>query len=820
MSVGLFALGAIANARILLAEGLAAGYAAVNPSSGTIRTLEPFDEEFLQTVRRMEGVADADGRAHVGMRFQLASRTGSGNERWRDIQIFGVPDYQAMRVNQIRPVAGVWPPPERGLLLERSSLALIGAQVGDRVVIETADHKQRVLPIAGVVHDVVQMPSQFDGMPRGYVAFDTLEWLGEPRALNELHVVAQNRHNHDQVLRVINRVKERVEKNGYTIPLSTAAEPGEVPLDDILQAVLLLLGALGLLSLCLSAFLIVNTVSALLAQQTRQIGVMKAIGARSSQIVVMYLVLALVYGLLALVVAVPLGALGARGLSNLMAGFFNFDLTHFYLAPQALGMQLAVGLLAPLLSALVPVLGVLRITPAAAMRSYGVGQDQVGRGLFARLLGPPPPQPSPYQGEGGLPSPYQGEGVGVRVWVGVWSAVGGQVARSGYRRSFVVSRPLLLSLRNTFRRQGRLALTLATLTLGGAMFIGVFSLRASLAGTLEQVTHTYRSDIWINFDAPQRLERVERAARQAPGVVEARGWLRLAARRVRPDGSESENLALYAPPLEAGLVRPPMLQGRWLCPGERGALVVSTGAVNQEPDIQVGDQVTLKLEGREANFRVVGVSMGLGLAPFVYAGYEDVARVTHAVGRAGSLMVVTEQHDPETLAGTAAALETHLKAAGLRVTSMQLVAEENAGAEMGFNMVIALALAMACLLAAVGGLGLMGTLSINVLERTREIGVMRAIGAADGAVAGVFIGEGVAIGLISWLGAALLALPLSGLLSYAVGVTLLQAPLSFTFSAAGVLVWLGVVLALSALASFIPARRAARLTVREVLAYE
>jgi putative ABC transport system permease protein len=139
---------------------------------------------------------------------------------------------------------------------------------------------------------------------------------------------------------------------------------------------------------------------------------------------------------------------------------------------------------------------------------------------------------------------------------------------------------------------------------------------------------------------------------------------------------------------------------------------------------------------------------------------------------------------------------------------------------MGFNMVIALALAMACLLAAVGGLGLMGTLSINVLERTREIGVMRAIGAADGAVAGVFVGEGMAIGLISWLGAALLALPLSGLLSYAVGVTLLQAPLSFTFSAVGVLVWLGVVLALSALASFIPARRAARLTVREVLAYE
>jgi putative ABC transport system permease protein len=84
----------------------------------------------------------------------------------------------------------------------------------------------------------------------------------------------------------------------------------------------------------------------------------------------------------------------------------------------------------------------------------------------------------------------------------------------------------------------------------------------------------------------------------------------------------------------------------------------------------------------------------------------------------------------------------------------------------------------------------------------------------------VFIVEGMAIGLASWLGAALLAIPLSGLLSYAVGVAMLQAPLSTTFSAGGALLWLAAVALVSALASFVPARRAAGLTVREVLAYE
>ena len=106
---------------------------------------------------------------------------------------------------------------------------------------------------------------------------------------------------------------------------------------------------------------------------------------------------------------------------------------------------------------------------------------------------------------------------------------------------------------------------------------------------------------------------------------------------------------------------------------------------------------------------------------------------------------------------------------------------------------------MALLLAVVGGLGLMGTLSINVLERMREIGVMRAIGAADGAVAWVFIVEGILIGLISWLAGSLCAMPLSNLLSDALGMALLQWPLAHTFSVQGVWLWLVVVVILSAL---------------------
>jgi putative ABC transport system permease protein len=127
---------------------------------------------------------------------------------------------------------------------------------------------------------------------------------------------------------------------------------------------------------------------------------------------------------------------------------------------------------------------------------------------------------------------------------------------------------------------------------------------------------------------------------------------------------------------------------------------------------------------------------------------------------------------------------------------------------------------MAILLALVGGLGLMGTMSINVLERTREIGVLRAIGAPNRGVAQVFILEGITIGLLSWFMGSLLAIPMSQGLNQALGDATMGTPLTYTYSLPGLWLWLVIVLLLSALASFIPARNASRLTVREVLAYE
>lgn len=774
IAVGLLAVGTIVSARSILATEMARSYAAINPSSGTVRTLETFDEAFLRSVRAMPGVAEADAR------FSFMVRAQGGNGEWVNLNIFVAADYEAMRVNKIWPQAGAWPPPERTILIERAALPVVNKRIGESILLETPDRKLRTLSIAGTTHDLAQMPAQFDNTPYGYISFETLEWFGEPYGFNELHIVAENRTDPAAAQQVINAVKAKAEKNGFTIPLSLTAEPGQIPLDDILQAILYLMAALGMLALALSAFLIINTVSALLAQQRRQIGVMKAIGAQTHQIMAMYVVMILLYGVTALLIAVPLSSFGARALSRFMATLFNFDLTAAHISPQALGLQVLVGLLVPLLASLYPFVTNLRLTAAEAMSSYQTGRAGFGAGLIDRLLS------------------------GANLWL----------------VRFVLTRPLLLSLRNTFRSKARLALTLITLVLASAIFVSVFNVRDSLFRTIDDLLASWNFDTMIIFNQPYRVERLQQEALAVPGVAQVDIQLQMPVRRVRPDESESGLIYLFARRASSELaISPTLVAGRWLLPGDEEALVVDTTFLQEEPDLQLGDTVVLKVAGRERTWRIVGVSQGF-VVPIIYANYSHVARVTGQVDKADTLLIATAQSDPATVNQVTKALEEHFQQQGLRISALATLAGERAEAEVTYGILISLLLIMAVLLALVGGLGLMGSMSINVLERTREIGVLRAIGASSRGVAQVFVREGIAIGLLSWLLGALLALPLSQVICNTVGELIAGTPLSFAYSQIGLWLWLGIVVALSALASYLPARNAARLTVREVLAYE
>jgi putative ABC transport system permease protein len=168
----------------------------------------------------------------------------------------------------------------------------------------------------------------------------------------------------------------------------------------------------------------------------------------------------------------------------------------------------------------------------------------------------------------------------------------------------------------------------------------------------------------------------------------------------------------------------------------------------------------------------------------------------------------------------ASRLQEHFNAAGLKVDRTRTASATQGENKLLFTVVVAFLILMALLLAAVGGLGLATTMSINMMERVREVGVLRAIGASNASVRRIVLAEGVAIAALSWGAGTLLSFFISPLFSQQLGLALIKVPLQYNYSIASAIAWFFILVAIAIVASLGPARSAARLTVREVLAYE
>lgn len=777
ISVGVTAIGMVTGSQLIVDRNLPDAYAAVNPASATIYALSNFDENQVEALRAQSEVGAAEGRRFLNVRFRTP-----GSTDWRSLQINAVPDYENMAINKIRPEAGAYPPPRRELLIERASLSpslgLGDVGIGDTIIIEAPNGREREIRIAGTVHDMSQLPAFINGSGYGYVSFDTLAWLGEPREYNQLvFTVAEKPLDYDHVTAVGALVEKQLERAGVVVLFTLIFPPGEHPAQNFLNAFSMILGAIGVLSLLLSGFLIVNTLSAILTQHVRQIGIMKAIGARAGQISAMYLVMVTLYGAFALIPSIPLAAAGAIGLASIFANLLNFDVGNLRFDPQVVLLQTAIALTAPLVAAALPIIRGVRITVREAISDQGLGKGQFGTSLVDRII-------------------------------------------LGLRRLVPVGRPLQISLRNTFRRKARLTLTLITLSLATTIFISIFSIRASLQQTLDDALSFFDYDLQVVFDRTYRTDRIVNELAGVESIVGVETWGFASARRLRPNGTESDNIVVYAPRPDSGMLNPILVEGRWLVEGDGNAVVVNTDFLRDEEDVEVGSTIRLTINNREGDWVVVGIIRGILTGPNIFANFDYFSRATNAADRAQISLVRLADRSDASQIQWGQIIEDRYRNSGFRVQQMATISQLRTTISTIFDVIIIFLLAMAVLLGLVGGLGLMGTMSINVLERTREIGVMRAIGASNRAILRIVLVEGMIIGIISWIIGGIVALPASQIITNVVGIALLQAAPSYIFSSGGALMWLVVVIGLALLASWLPARQASSLTVREVLSYE
>jgi len=787
-AAGIFALGLVFGLSGVMGERLTAAHRQAVPAHITFQG-GPFNVDTIDAIEHERGVRSAQGEIVLPLRWRFAnpgSIQADDEKGWRDGQLIARANYDEQSMDMLRLLEGSWPggrlPHTRAYAvgLDRLSVEHFGIEPGASILIESGQRERRT-SVQGVMYAYDVLSPGWGGTATFYATPQSAVWLTgyeSEEHFNRLQVRLDSFGPRMPFVRegaeeVAERIEDRLERMGLTVGGYEIKDPQVHPMQEQVDAVLIVLGVMGGLSLGLSAFLIINTINAILVREVRQIGVMKAVGATLPRIVRIYLATALIYGGLALLLAAPLGVIGAHLVAVWLLGMFNVTLTTFQFEPLAVGVQVAIGLAVPPAAALGPVLNAARITVRAATSDYGL-TNRFGEGWLDRLSA--------------------------------------QVR--------CLPRVMALGLRNAFRRKGRAVLTLAMLILSGAMFTMVMSTKKALDTTF-QIIFELGGDVDITLERPHRAPRLIEIAQSVPGVARAEVWNshRATLASQRGEGEEPA-VQLNGVPTDSAMFAPRIIEGRGLEAGDGRALLVNNRLIAEE-GLQVGDAITLKIDGRESEWTVVGSYLSLNVLQDVcFVPGEALARETHMWGRGTSVKVLAEGGELASEQRLIASLTADFEASNVEVADSWSASRQWQESQAAFGVLIYLLLAMAVLVAVVGSIGLMSTMSINVVERTREIGVMRAIGATAATIVGVFVVEGVLVGVLSWLLAVPLSAPGAYALNSVVGQAIVRIPLDFAYSVSGVLLWLLIVVILSALASLWPALRATRVSVRESLAYE
>lgn len=774
IAVGVFAIAVVMGGRSILLREFDVDFSASVPPSAEFDT-SGFDDSVPPRIAEREDVRAAEARRRVTVRYTrepvAANQSTAG---WKTLRLWAIPEFGRGGVQKlVREEYAAWPPRENGVILEKSALQLVEFSVGETITVETASGTRRELRIEGFAHDINAVPAQFQGSVTGFISTDALATLDEPDEYNHLSLVMDPTISRSAASRIAADVRDTdLAKAGVETLRLTVPEPGSHFLGDIFKAVSLLLLAMGVMALALSAFLVVTTVQAIMAQQVRQVGIMKAIGGRQSQIAWMYLALVFAYGIIAVAVGLPVGLSTGAWFANYAADILNFRLTSDYPPPWVIGLVLAVGIVVPIVAAAFPVRKGATLPVVRALDAAGT-QTRFGHGLIDRALGL----------IRGLP------------------------------------RPVALSLRNTFVRKGRLILTLTTLVLASAVVMGVWTVRSSMLQTVDDMAEWWNYDAQVFMARPQPRAPLEREAGKVPGVTAVETWLESQASLKRPDGTENQDFYALGVPVDTRFIIPRVVQGRWLEAGAADEIVINTDVLRDEPYLRVNDRVSLTIRGQEKQWRIVGIVTGQLMGAVGFVDREALDSATAAQGNVTRLLVQGQAASGDEQQQLARALERQLDDASLPISGSQTQAAQKETIANQLGILVTFLVIMAVILATVGVIGLTGTMTINVLESTREIGVMRSIGASHASIFGIYITEGIVIGLMAWGIGALLSWPFSVWLVDALGDAMVL-PLSYAFSFVGVGAWLVLVLAIATIASLLPAWRASQVSIRDAIAYE
>lgn len=774
IAVGVFGIGTILGSYSVIKREMTDNYMNTTPASATIEVSGELSSEIVDRIRQQPGIKEAERHATLIARMKVG-------EKWYPLLLFVVDDFKTKQTNRPRHISGESEPYTGSMLVERTAYVMMQAKEGESITVKTQNGQPKKIMLAGTVHDPGLAPAWQEQAGYGYITYSTLQLLGETQGFDQLRILVRDGQlSTDHIIQEATQAARELTRSGYDVHEIQVPPPGKHPHQGQMSAVMSIFVVFSFLLLILSSILVGTSIATLMVKQVRQIGVMKTVGGRSSQIAVLYLVMILILCIAAIVIAIPLSWVAAAEFFNRIAELLNLEISDHSIPAWVGLIQIGSGILIPLAAAAIPIIRGSRITVKDALDNHGVS----GRNI--------------------APNPWA-----VRI-----------------SQHPLFNEILRLSLRNVFRQRSRLLMTLGLLAAGGAMFMTALNVSKAWDENLNQLYTQRRYDLEVRLTVPTDATEVLDKIKRIQGVTDAEGWSYAATSagnesdfeitRTYPDkGHGSFNM--QALPVPTRLLTPKVVEGKWLDDPHANQVVLNQGS---RSSYKVGDRISLSVEGKASQWTVIGFTEDVGSPALAYVSLDMFSKLMPSTGKIKMLRIAYADRSRQNAVDKNRQVEQLLEKENIAIASTTPVWQLHNAIAAHMKVLVNSLIGMAILMAIVGTLGLMSSMTMNVLERTREIGVMRAVGATPSKIRKLVAFEGLFIGGLSLFAAVAVSLLLSTYLGRLIGSMAFRTPLSLNISFVAWGSWALIVIIGAYLATLYPAHRANHITTREALAYE
>lgn len=776
LTIGISAVIAVSSSFLILSDDLTKNFTRTNPPNVEAR-LEALNATDIETFSRIPGVAEVEERRSVPVRVELQK------DVWFTMLLYVVEDFGNMRIAKIDPEAGAWPAADGDVLVERDGRFFLKADFGTDLKLRFADGEIRTLKYSGQVHDAGQAPSRMERLLYGYITRATYDgWnledqvsrvlitvsdAAEPQAEQTaapLHKAPPPESRADFVADHMTPVADYMGKELYS---STVKDATQHPHAFQMNSIIALLAGLLVTALVLCGALTINLIDSILTAEKKNIGVMKAIGGGRGQILSSYLLGTGALGALAALIGLPFALDFGRSIAQFIAYMINFNLltetNPVWLAPS----MIALGVLVPLLLTWQRVSSTIRKPVNVALRNDDHMRDGGGRLQVAQMIS----------------------------WL-----------------------PLVprMALRNLFRTPRRSLLTVLLVVVGLTSYLMAANIRSSLLDTVDAVERSQRSNVQASMRESFNRATMTEYLAQFNEVEDVEFRNRRLSRLLPLGENVGRNQIVNFVTAQTPMLIPDMMKGDWINDDRPSGIVVSNIMYLENDDVEIGSVFDLEVDGMRTTVTVVGVIKEFG-GGVIYAPTALSAQLGLSEETANSILLRLRDRSIKSQGRFKRILETRLVDDGWNVFTVSTTSDLEAIVE-GHLEIIALVLEIvAAVMLVVCGLGLASAASVNVIERAREIGILKAIGGRSGAIRSMLVWEAVFIALAGWAIAVALAPIPSQAVAAEFGLVLVQYPFNYKAAALGAPIAGAIGVGIAIIASLLPAHAATRNSVRAAI---